>query len=759
MAWIACNISTAHADCIERNQFYDKSFAVVVGIKNYKYPDSWKLLKNSVNDAESIAKLLREECFDVELLVNDRASKLQIESALNRMAKKVERTDSWKKVRVLFYFAGHGYTDNYSNTDYGYIVPWDGLPDTANETIENTASYISMDQLHTNSQKLSRAKHQLFVMDSCFGGLLLRDSVVESRHSPLLELAQRYARQILTAGGKNQRVQDNGPAGHSIFTYHLIEALHGAADADADGYVTFAELASYIITRASSRLQTPSAGSLPGDGGGQYIFISRDKDKATRVANSLPAPPAMKRSNGEIMRGRNQPEPDEASLGERAASLSTDPGTKSEAVLRAIQATAASIRSYRRPPEAAITGLQQALKPYITHQAAIRLEGQNAASLMARFSHDNKRIVVASTNGQVAIWNALNGKEIFQLKGHNKPVWFAEFSPNDEFIIASADDGKVILWKASSGEQWKALTGHTRAVRKAAFSMDSSKLVTGSDDGTVRLWDVSSGECLSVLKGHSAPINAAVFSPDGRYILSASRDRKLYLWSARTGDSLGSINAHEGPIHDAKFLANGDHFVSVGQDGYSKVWMWKKQRFELVCQHKSEVPTLLVATSSETPLLLISVANGSYLIDARTCAKRGELTDARLARVYSADLSPDGSYAAIAGDSLLFLWDIGLMCSESISHSHTGWIRSVQFGPDGRLLISAGGDGKPVVHSNDQMACLLDTENAAQLDIKMLRRLFWTACDFAVKSFQEGEPLKYLTTVEQKGILSLCSRD
>ena len=148
------------------------------------------------------------------------------------------------------------------------IVPYDGGT--------QSAGYISMDELETLSDYMGNARHQLFIMDSCYGGLLAatRGSMVSpSVPDYLTNITNRVARQVITAGGKNQEVLDGGPKGHSYFVDYFLEALaDGKADMNGDGYITFSELSSYLIPRASNRQQTPAFGYLSGHQAGEYLF-------------------------------------------------------------------------------------------------------------------------------------------------------------------------------------------------------------------------------------------------------------------------------------------------------------------------------------------------------------------------------------------------------------------------------------------------------------------------------------------------------
>jgi formylglycine-generating enzyme required for sulfatase activity len=250
--------------------YYDKSYALVIGINKYR-SSKWERLKYAVKDAESFAQFLRSQGFDeVITLYNEEATRSTIIRKMQSyLARKVRKND-----RVVIFFAGHGYTETVGGQDFGYIVPHDGT---------DSSDYISMDVLRIQSRKLGNAKHQLWIMDSCFSGSLgLRTGAVdENIPNYIYEITRRPAREALMAGGKNQQVLDTGPGGHSYFTWYLLRALkQGYADTNGDSYITFPELYSYIISAASNEYQTPSAAQLPGHEMGEFVF--RSPVKATQ---------------------------------------------------------------------------------------------------------------------------------------------------------------------------------------------------------------------------------------------------------------------------------------------------------------------------------------------------------------------------------------------------------------------------------------------------------------------------------------------
>src|SRR5262249_22898964 len=99
----------------------------------------------------------------------------------------------------------------------------------------------------------------------------------------------RTVRQMLTAGGADEEVADNGPNGHSIFTWALTQGLDGRADLNGDGFITGSELATYVApTLSSLSKQTPSFGHPAGSEGRDFVFeLKHDDEFLSEVSDQL----------------------------------------------------------------------------------------------------------------------------------------------------------------------------------------------------------------------------------------------------------------------------------------------------------------------------------------------------------------------------------------------------------------------------------------------------------------------------------------
>lgn len=253
-------------DYFTLNDFYGKSYAVVVGVNRYPRANGRvQDLEFARADAESVAGRLQQMGFEVKLLVDEAATRDGILGALEDIASRAQKRD-----RVMFYFAGHGDTrEGFENKYQGFILPSDYEPQ------KHRATAISMEDLKGISDGI-KANHMLYAMDSCFSGSLVRSrSGLGGQLNPNLyehikKLTEERAHVVITAGGKDQKVKEVD--GHGVFTKTLLDAL-SEEHLDrkpwvADGYLTSMELASYIkkrITEVDAR-QNPQYGFLSGEG-------------------------------------------------------------------------------------------------------------------------------------------------------------------------------------------------------------------------------------------------------------------------------------------------------------------------------------------------------------------------------------------------------------------------------------------------------------------------------------------------------------
>lgn len=93
---------------------------------------------------------------------------------------------------------------------------------------------------------------------------------------------------------------------------------------------------------------------------------------------------------------------------------------------------------------------------------------------------------------------------------------FLAFSPDGKRIVLASSDKTVYIWDVETKKEIRRLEGHTDRVNSAAFSPDGKQIVTASTDDTARIWDAETGKEVSCLVGHTGSVYSAAFSPNGK---------------------------------------------------------------------------------------------------------------------------------------------------------------------------------------------------------------------------------------------------
>ncbi|RHY34592.1 hypothetical protein DYB32_000807, partial [Aphanomyces invadans] len=207
---------------------------------------------------------------------------------------------------------------------------------------------------------------------------------------------------------------------------------------------------------------------------------------------------------------------------------------------------------------------------------------------------------------------------------------------------------------------------HSNGVLAIAFApQHSDRFATISKDCTIRIWDGSDysvvRDMVSHLKEHSMAITGLALFDDDVHLLSCSRDKSFLCWELRTERRIAAHIQRMGGLNAIALSRNQSIVLTVGQEKRISYWDLR----------------------IEAPVNVITKAHA----DEATC-------------LAVAHTMP---YFATGGtDQLIKLWsfDTGrcffpsqscLLIMDGVGHS--GSVRSLEFSPDDRQLVSVGDEG------------------------------------------------------------------
>ena len=245
-------------------ELYNASYALVIG--NGNYTNGWDPLPGALQDVKEVAETLKTHDFNVTLKTDLTADEFE-----NAFLTFVLEHGADENNRLLFYYAGHGYTLPLANTqERGYLVMVNA-PEPDSDKLGFVRESVNMETL-VGESKAILARHVLFLFDSCFSGTILnaRDRV---RLESISDNIRHPVRQFITAGRANEPVPDR-----SVFKTAFLDLIEGrATEPFRDGYITGAELGLYLKNQVPiyNAAQHPQYGKIrdPKLDKGDFVFV------------------------------------------------------------------------------------------------------------------------------------------------------------------------------------------------------------------------------------------------------------------------------------------------------------------------------------------------------------------------------------------------------------------------------------------------------------------------------------------------------
>jgi hypothetical protein len=119
------------------------------------------------------------------------------------------------------------------------------------------------------------------------------------------------------------------------------------------------------------------------------------------------------------------------------------------------------------------------------------------------------------------------------LIGHSDGVTACAVTADGQRVVSASMDGMLKIWDLENGRALATLEGHTGWVRACSVIAGGRSVVSASDDGTLKIWDRETHDCLLTHRG-DAPYHAV--TPSATAIVAGDRTGALWVldWPSST---------------------------------------------------------------------------------------------------------------------------------------------------------------------------------------------------------------------------------
>lgn len=387
--------------------------------------------------------------------------------------------------------------------------------------------------------------------------------------------------------------------------------------------------------------------------------------------------------------------------------------------------------------------------------ATIATPHRNAIESLA-ISPDGRRIATAGDDGTASVFRLGEEQPEFILRGHTKPVMVVQFSSDGKWLVTAGHDGMVRAHDATTG---RLLRTYFRRDGIDSLAIHASGKVACCDRGGVITWLESLGALPSdqateenvvpwpawrTWAVSGARINGLAFTPNGDELLSGSFEGELRRWRpspTQLFQTLPAIAEEKEPASKALAAAPEPHIIfRAGVQGLEAWDVLEQRRVAALlgdvrihaCRCLPERQILLVGdsagrigivplhgtadaalrvpewivvfenspvrriSSSMSGSRVVALSNADELAFVDLPSKRVEK---RLTQRSACAMSPDGKWLVTARHITNDIEVLATQTAEVVaSHpAHESTVFHLTFSPDGRELLTTGGDRAAIV--------------------------------------------------------------
>jgi len=295
------------------------------------------------------------------------------------------------------------------------------------------------------------------------------------------------------------------------------------------------------------------------------------------------------------------------------------------------------------------------------------LKGHFGKIYSAHWASDSRRLVSASQDGKLIIWNAFTTNKEHAISLRSSWVMTCAYCPSADMVASGGLDNIVSIYKLSSDKRMSTdkpaaeLSQHEGYLSCCRF-VDQNAIISSSGDSTCILWDITRGAPKQVFTEHKSDVMSISLAPGNPNIfVSASCDASTKVWDVRQSGkkSVLSFGGHESDVNSVSFLFDGTAFATGSDD--SSCGMFDLRSATQINRFSSDkvlTGVTSVAFSGSGRLLFVSHDESTVHVWDTLCGSKVLATlNGHDERVSCVAVSPDGQALCSASwDTTMKIW-------------------------------------------------------------------------------------------------------
>ena len=215
------------------------------------------------------------------------------------------------------------------------------------------------------------------------------------------------------------------------------------------------------------------------------------------------------------------------------------------------------------------------------------LKGHYGKVYAMHWSGDSRRLVSASQDGKLIIWDGLTTNKLNAVPLRSSWVMtcaFDQTSPSSRTVACGGLDNLCSIfvvddtWSQERGPNAE-LAGHDGYLSCCRF-VNSKQILTASGDHNCMLFDIPTRTAISTFSSHTSDVMSIAINPnDPNQFVSGSCDTQAKVWDKRQPLSPTlEFWGHEADINCVEYCKDGFTFVTGSDDASVRMWDIRSNR-------------------------------------------------------------------------------------------------------------------------------------------------------------------------------------
>ncbi|XP_040206794.1 striatin isoform X1 [Rana temporaria] len=229
--------------------------------------------------------------------------------------------------------------------------------------------------------------------------------------------------------------------------------------------------------------------------------------------------------------------------------------------------------------------------PYDSYDPSVlrgAFEGHTDAVWGLVYSASHQRLMSASADGTIRVWNALEASPALTIFNDNQELGIPSsldlVSSDPAHMVASFSSGHTSIFNMETHQKVLTLescidTGINAScqINRVISHPTLPISITAHEDRQIKFYDNNTGKLIHSMVAHLDAVTSLAVDPNGLYLMSGSHDCSIRLWNLESKTCIQEFTAHrkksDESIYDVAFHPSKCYIASAGADALAKVFV------------------------------------------------------------------------------------------------------------------------------------------------------------------------------------------